>query len=234
MIGRSGAKLRMGIHGEVTGLVKFDSFADALKAGKISKIEAFRRGWNSEPIISTSESEYVEADDFGFKKNDAKWWLGTKSGFGELYDAVFIGTPWRTSGVSLINTDRVSVLVARSHELHFSSLLNPSPFPLSHKQTIPTPDYVHLHVTLLVTNASHPSPAYFGRGKADDVPTTVLTSASAVRRASQGKAGPKSSSLWHLDFLRWKRREQIAKHEPKLEVSTALVETDCLASACSP
>ena len=86
-------------------------------------------------------------------------------------------------------------------------------------QTIPTPDYVHLHVTLLVTNASHPAPAYFGRGKADDVPTTILTSASAVRRASQDKDTSKSNQVWDLNPFGRKKREEIRKREPKLEVS---------------
>lgn len=83
-----------------------------------------------------------------------KWWVGTAAGTGGLYDAVFVGAPWQNAGITLMGTESV----------------------------IPTTKYVHLYVTLAVTNASHPDPTYFGRGKGSTVPKTIMTTYNAVRQ----------------------------------------------------
>jgi prenylcysteine oxidase/farnesylcysteine lyase len=104
-----------------------------------------------------SNASAVQQEDEARKST--KWWLGTKSGYGDLFDAVFVAVPWHSSGISLLNTHSV----------------------------IPTYDYVRLHVTILVTTAKQPDPAYFGRGKGDAVPTTILTSHISLRKAQEKK-----------------------------------------------
>ncbi|PWN36762.1 uncharacterized protein FA14DRAFT_140693 [Meira miltonrushii] len=111
--------LRLGIHGEVTGLAKFKTLTEA--------------------------------------GSTTKWWLGTKSGYGGLFDAVFIAAPWHSADITLLNTNAV----------------------------IPTPRYVHLHVTLVITKADQPNPAYFGRGEKDVIPNSILTSHASVRKAEE-------------------------------------------------
>ncbi|EPQ27775.1 uncharacterized protein PFL1_04520 [Pseudozyma flocculosa PF-1] len=134
---RSGARIHLGEAGTVTGLVKFDSLRDAVRSGKITCNDALAYGWT------------------GAEAQQARWWVGTRDGEGELFDAVVVAAPWHDADITLVNTDR----------------------------RIPRPPYVHLHVTLLATTAKSANPLYFGFGKADDVPATVLTSAESVRRA---------------------------------------------------
>ncbi|PWN52994.1 hypothetical protein IE53DRAFT_384552 [Violaceomyces palustris] len=143
MLAESGARVRMGEQGDVTGLLKFDSIRGAIEAGKITEGEASDNGW------------------YGGGKDEAKWWLGTKSGFGDVYDVVLIATPWHNAGITLLNTDK----------------------------RIASPPYARVCVTLFSTTAKSARPDYFGRGKNDDVPTTILTSYESVRRAIKGK-GP--------------------------------------------
>lgn len=153
MIGDSGARLRMGQRGEVTGIIKFENAEAAVASGKLSADHV--HDW------STGMSKYH---------------VGTLSNFGDLYDAVFAAAPWGTAGISLLNSDGY----------------------------IPPTEYVHLHVTLLVTNASAPRGEYFGRGHDDTMPTTILTTNVAVRKDDRRRASQKAS----------------AKH-PKLDVSGA-------------
>ena len=176
-------KLRLGIHGEVTGLARFKTVDAAIEAGKLTEEEAKARGYSAQ---DSSGLDYT-----------TKWWLGTKSGFGDLYDAVFIATPWRSSGIVLLNTHA----------------------------TIPAYDFVHLHVTIVVTSAKHPNPAYFGRGKGDDIPTSILTSHVSLRKEEEkrrkdelkrrrGKA-PLKGTKW------WPGGGKEEKRGPKLEVRLA-------------
>jgi hypothetical protein len=135
-----------------------------------------------------------------------KWWVGTRSGAGALYDRVLVATPWHNAGITLMNTHA----------------------------TIPTPPYVHLHVTLLVTNASQPNPRYFGRGDQDVVPTSVLTSHEALRAmAKKKKAGKEKPEalqrraqipLMPAGKLGWWPGE--GKHEPVLEVRVQILRPD--------
>jgi len=127
---RSGARLLKGVEGHVTGIVRFDSVA------RRSQIPL-----GSEP------------------STQAKWYVGAKSGEGEVYDAVIIATPWHNADITLLNTP----------------------------ERVRGKPFVHLHVTLLTTSRPSPNPAYFGYGSQDSVPTTILTSDESVRRASNKK-----------------------------------------------
>lgn len=170
-------KLRLGIHGEVTGLARFKTAEEAVQAGKMSKREALAAGLAE-----------------GKSPTTTKWWLGTKSGYGDLFDAVFVAVPWHSSGITLMNTEAV----------------------------IPAYDYVRLHVTILVTTAKQPSPAYFGRGDGDSIPTEILTSHVSLRKAEEqrrkdekkARAGGKQahSRGW------WPGSGDDEKRGPRLEV----------------
>lgn len=72
--------------------IKFTSPAEAIAAGKLSSKHEMTRRW-------LAESAHGE----GKGKAEPKWWLGTRSGFGDLYDAVLIGTPWHNAGITLLN-----------------------------------------------------------------------------------------------------------------------------------
>lgn len=151
MLGKSdNLKLRLGIHGEVTGLARFKTIAEVIEAGTMTEEEALSRGHLAN-LSSTAEGNLMQST--------SRWWLGTKSGFGDLYDAVFIAAPWHSSGIVLLNTHSV----------------------------IPAYDFVHLHVTILVTSAKHPDPTYFGRGNRDEIPTSILTSHVGLRKAEEKK-----------------------------------------------
>ncbi|WFD22665.1 hypothetical protein MEQU1_001340 [Malassezia equina] len=63
-----------------------------------------------------------------------EWWVGTRDGHGEVYDMVVVATPWDQSSITLLNTDK------RIPHMHFKTL----------------------HVTLVVTDAKHVDPKYFG------------------------------------------------------------------------
>ncbi|MCO5590077.1 hypothetical protein L7F22_044046 [Adiantum nelumboides] len=138
--------LRLGIHGDVTGLAKFKTVEEAIEADKIDEKEARSLGY-----LKTDSRELTEAG------SSAKWWLGTKSGYGGLFDAVFIAAPWHSADITLLNTNVV----------------------------IPTPNYVHLHVTIVITKADQPNPAYFGRGEKDAIPNSILVSHTSLRKAEE-------------------------------------------------
>lgn len=116
---------------------------------------------------------------------EAKWWVGTANDTGGLYDAVFIAAPWHSAGITLLNTEA----------------------------NIPSSQYVRLHVTLLVTNASHPKAEYFGRGSGSDIPTTILTTHEAQRRMEKGQKAESNDSQ-----LSWWHR--LVGHKPSAKVNT--------------
>jgi prenylcysteine oxidase/farnesylcysteine lyase len=112
-----------------------------------------------------------------------------------LFDAVFIAAPWHSSGITLMNT----------------------------RSVIPAYDFVHLHVTILVTTAKHPNPIYFGRGKGDSIPTNILTSHASIRKAEEKrrKAGEKGDEPKEKARTSWwpGKKRQDANRVPHLEVS---------------
>lgn len=129
---RSGARLLTGVEGQVTGIVKFNAVARPTR----------------DPLQLGDKSD-----------TQVQWYIGTKSGEGEVYDAVIIATPWHNSDITLLNTP----------------------------ERVKGKPFVHLHVTLLTTSRPSPNPEYFGLGSQDVVPTTILTSDESVRRASEKK-----------------------------------------------
>ena len=133
MVGESGAKLRLGSHGEVSGIIKYKNVEDAVASGKVANDSARIANW---------------------PKGTTKYYVGTTTNFGELYDAVFFAAPWATSGVTLLDSDL----------------------------ELPPTEYVRLHVTMVTTNATCPKSEYFGRGKGEIMPKSILTSYISARR----------------------------------------------------
>lgn len=134
---RSGARILTGVEGQVTGIVRYDSAVSRRK---------------EQIALGEGENE----------KQQVQWYLGTKSGEGELYDAIIVATPWHNADITLLNT----------------------------RERVKSKAFVHLHVTLLTTSRERPRPDYFGLGDQDVVPTTILTSSESVRRAAAGNKKP--------------------------------------------
>lgn len=183
--------LRLGIHGEVTGLAKFKSIEEAIEADKIDEKEARSLGY-----LKSGSRDMTEAG------SSTKWWLGTKSGYGGLFDAVFIAAPWHSAEITLLNTNAV----------------------------IPTPSYVHLHVTLVITRANQPNPAYFGRGEKDVIPNSILTSHASIRKAKEeeekrkkkkgeGKEGKEKNEKAKTKWWPWSGGDD-KKRGPKLDFNS--------------
>jgi prenylcysteine oxidase/farnesylcysteine lyase len=184
-------KLRLGVHGEVTGLARFKTVEDAIEAGKLTRQEAATRGHLND---GAADKEEVQGT--------TKWWLGTKSGYGDLFDAVFVAVPWHSSGITLMNTQAV----------------------------IPAYDYVHLHVTILVTTAKQPNPIYFGRGEGDSIPTSILTSHISIRkeeeeRKKEEKKKQEGGKKKMEKHGWWPGSGQDSKKGPQLEVSMTFAST---------
>ncbi|PWY98415.1 hypothetical protein BCV70DRAFT_212782 [Testicularia cyperi] len=138
---RSGAKMLTGKEGEVTGIVRFDRV----------------RRRSSQPMMSSNHHSAGRSAD---ATEEPQWYIGSKSGEGDVYDAVVIATPWHNAGITLLNTEK----------------------------RVKSRPFVHLHVTLLATTATGPKPAYFGLGSQDAVPRTILTSDESVRQALRSHA----------------------------------------------
>lgn len=149
LLAKSDALVHLADRGEVTGIVRFRDIAHAVAEGMVSTNEA--------DIYTLSNS------------TQPKWWVGTAAGSGGLYDAVFVGAPWHSAGITLMGTEAV----------------------------IPTAKYVRLHVTLVATSALHPKAEYFGRTAGSDVPTTILTTYEAMRNTQGRLADDNKSHLTH-------------------------------------
>ncbi|PKI84645.1 hypothetical protein MVES1_001875 [Malassezia vespertilionis] len=107
MLEQSGAVVRRGREGDVTGIMKVSAYQSA-----------------------------------------PRWWVGTRDGYGQEFDAVIIAAPWLESGITLLNTEAV----------------------------VPAYEYQNMHVTVVVTDAAQPDPVYFGYPDSyKDVPRTILT-----------------------------------------------------------
>ncbi|KAL0950719.1 hypothetical protein HGRIS_007495 [Hohenbuehelia grisea] len=101
-----------------------------------------------------------------------EWTVRTTSGRSQQYKAVILAAPFHTSGIALS-----PLLAAR----------------------IPPQPYVHLHVTMLVTNSSTFNKAYFGLAPNASVPSLMLTSAEGIRR---GRPGPEFNSISYHGLVR--------------------------------
>ncbi|KOS15169.1 prenylcysteine oxidase precursor [Malassezia pachydermatis] len=112
LLEKSGAYVRFGVQGEVTGLMKMSASIDPAKPGH------------------------------------TEWWVGTKDGHGEVYNAVILATPWHDAGITLLNTHH----------------------------TVPSYKFQHLHVTIVVTSSSKLNVKYFaGAMPLTSMPHTILT-----------------------------------------------------------
>lgn len=145
---RSGAKVLKGVEGHVTGIVKFKSVARPSRQNEQISFDS---------TLSPTEGE---------GKEEVQWYIGTKSGEGEVYDAVIIATPWHNADITLLNT----------------------------RERVKGKPFVHLHVTLLTTSRPSPNPEYFGLGSQDAIPTTILTSDESIRRASEKNKAPQGEA----------------------------------------
>lgn len=65
---------------------------------------------------------------------------------------------------------------------------------------VPHVDYVHLHVTLLVTNATSPKPEFFSKKKDEIIPNTILSTFEAFENG-KSKVKPRINSLNYLRNL---------------------------------
>ncbi len=142
------------------------SGADGVKTGNYRIFEEFARRSGAR-ILTGVEGHVTGLVKFDSvsrpgKERETQWYVGTKSGEGEVYDAVIIATPWHNADITLLNTP----------------------------QRVRGKPFVHLHVTLLTTSRASPRPEYFGLGAQDAVPRTILTSSESVRRASSDKKQP--------------------------------------------
>ena len=65
---------------------------------------------------------------------------------------------------------------------------------------VPKLDYVHLYVTLLVTNATSPRPEFFEKKKGEIIPNTILSTFESFE-AGRSKIEPRLNSLNYLRNL---------------------------------
>ena len=72
-----------------------------------------------------------------------------KGGKGGTFDAVIIATPFRSSGIKIVNSRAAS--------------------------KIPHQPYVHLHVTFVITNSTTPQSSYFSLPEKTTVPKSIFT-----------------------------------------------------------
>ena len=103
--------------------------------------------------------------------NRAQWVV--KGGKGGTFDAVIIATPFRSSGIKIVNSRAAS--------------------------KIPSQPYVHLHVTFVITNATTPQPSYFSLAEKSTIPKSIFTTFSTSSSVSAPK--PLFNSLNYLKPL---------------------------------
>lgn len=133
------------------------------------------------------------------KHGGAQWTLKTSAGESETYDDVILAAPFHSTGIR-VSTGGVSGSVQAVQNLLTGGDDTP-PF-------VPPQPYVHLHVTLLATTASHPSPEYFGLGPNEKVPRVILTTGI---RAREGGDEPEFNSLTYHGPVAPGRKEEVVK-----------------------
>lgn len=84
---------------------------------------------------------------------------------------------------------------------------------------VPKVDYVHLYVTLLVTNATNPRPEFFSKKKDEIVPNTILSTFEAFENG-KSKIKPRINSLNYLRNLGKISHETGNGHVVKSECSS--------------
>lgn len=95
-------------------------------------------------------------------------------------------------------TFRCSWSASRSDLIAMSTAVRAHLVSLQTDKVIPTPPYVHLHVTLVITDSSMPRPEYFGLASGDVVPRVILTTYESMRRASSSKPSAKTNANANL------------------------------------
>ena len=165
MLNASGATVKRRSSGDVTGIMKLGNALDAQQLGHLP----------SSAFLKRKEAGIAELP---------LWWVGTRNGHGNLYDAVLVATPWHNAGITLLNTDKV----------------------------IPRYDFRRLHVTIVVTSAKHPDPVYFGHKKSYKIPRTILTT--YVRERKEDENPTRFLSLSYVDMLRRNGRPVREKGHP--------------------
>lgn len=164
LLNKSGASVRMGLAGEVTGLMKMRQ--------------------------SSSDTN---------GSIPCQWWVGTRDGHGEVYDAVIIATPWHHTGITLLG---------------------------SHK-TVPTYETQRVHIALMVTDQASFNASYFGRhNKHDTVPHTILTTSMDEGRGPEVR-GRDSPQFLSAAYVRHMRQVRVQGQEwPHLYVVKVVSETE--------
>lgn len=164
MLGEAGARLRLGPHGAVSGIIKFASLNEALQS-----VADGTHTLSTSALVQAAEA----AESGSWTKGQHKWYVGTTSNYGSFYDAVIVAAPWHSTNIRVVGASQV----------------------------VPRTEYVRLHVTLLVTNASQPSGVYFGKGSGSVVSRTILTALGTTRGRSTKDTMPEFNSLNYLVSL---------------------------------
>ncbi|KAK0523988.1 hypothetical protein OC842_005969 [Tilletia horrida] len=167
----------------------FDQFAKRSGAtvltgieGEVTGLVKFQGGWSE--AIKQGWISTAEAEEQGKEQDPPKWYLATRGGKGYLYDAVILGAPFHSTGIAILNSPAAT--------------------------SVPPQQYVHLHVTLLITSAPRPRAEPFGRGGDDKIARSVLTTASGFRK------GGKMPDFNSLSYLR-----RLPRLQQSLDTSTS-------------
>lgn len=93
MIGESGARLRLGDHGAVSGIIKFASLSDAMHAAS-----------NGAHALSATALAQAAGDAAvgGWAAGHHKWYVGTTSNYGAFFDAVIVAAPWHNANIRVV------------------------------------------------------------------------------------------------------------------------------------
>ena len=168
--------------------------------------------------------------EFG-KRSGATIYLGTKvetirkTDDMSLESAYSSGCPWLVRYRDLssgIVTTRAYDAIIHASPIHPQLPLNTTGIAFSNSDIpnrIPVQPYVHLHVTILVTNATSPRPEFFGlQGK---VPNTILS----TFEANKGRTKPTFNSLVYLQSLGKLDDERGVEHIVKSKFGTPVAES---------
>ncbi|GAA5822985.1 hypothetical protein JCM10212_006528, partial [Sporobolomyces blumeae] len=156
--------------------------AVSIKGGNRKMFEGFVGASGATLRLETRVTEILKLDKRDVDEGTrAKWVVKTESGQGGgTYDAIILAAPFHQTGIEIHNSDLATL--------------------------IPRQPYVHLHVTIVLTNASTPCPSYFVSSSSspsrstirdDQVPPTTIFS--TFNTASRTK--PEFNSLNYLKTL---------------------------------
>lgn len=156
-----------GIHGLGAAVSLAAGGASSVAGGNYQIFERMLKDSLADVRLQTEVTEIIPG------KEESSFRIVTnssKSGKDEEFDQVFFAAPWHLSPID----KTVAKEFARK---------------------IPEQDYVHLHVTLLTTNAPWPSPAYFGLLDYRPIPGTILTTDATYRKTGEKDFYPAFQSI---------------------------------------